>query len=102
MKKIIFGGASALLAVVGFSSFSATKKFATSYYWFSTAKSPSLTIVSFERFAQTPGLTCNGGPDFCAVAYTFGQVQTDGAGHVTSVKSADLGAYKTVLDQPSN
>lgn len=34
MKKIIFGSASAILAVVGFSAFKTAKTSATTYYWF--------------------------------------------------------------------
>ena len=94
MKRIIFGATSAFLVVVGFSSLNTAKKFAISYYWFFTQYQAGLVITGFDHFAQAPSLPCTGGLKFCEVAYTVGQVHTDGLGVVTSVKSGQTNLYK--------
>lgn len=94
MKKIIFGSASAILAVVGFSAFKSAKTSTTTYYWF-TADADNLTIGvktdftnSSAAFANTISSTvapssaiCNKEQEHqCLVGFTAGQIFINGSG----------------------
>lgn len=46
MKKIIFGGAAAILAVIGFSAFKSAKTTTGTYYWFEINSGESFAIGS--------------------------------------------------------
>lgn len=95
MKKIIFGSASAILAVIGFSSFKNTKAAGPSYYWFNASGSAlpvstptditfsqAGTYVAFETVsAALETNTCGGATDLCLVGYTLSSISGFNALH---------------------
>ena len=83
MKKILFGSAAALCAVVGLSAFKATKF--TSYYWFKTATNYAsgtnpLSVLNsdlngYYAFTATPGDPCaQTGSNDCLIGFNANQV----------------------------
>jgi len=74
MKRILFGSAAAIVAVVGFSAFKNPKSFTTSYYWFeyNTLVQPT----TFDIFAANGSLqsTCDGTGAKCEGAFTIAQL----------------------------
>ena len=87
MKKILFGSISAIIAVIGFSSFRNTKAFSYTYYWFEpTANIPSSNlnptfaqIGTYKGFISIPTGPCTGTTELCFVGYTVGQLFFTGA-----------------------
>lgn len=89
MKKIFFSSISAILSVIGLSSFGDTKLFVTSYYWFGvigsipvTNTKPTFTQIggqaSYIGFGQQASITvsfpCSGTLNLCVLGYTFGAI----------------------------
>ena len=90
MKKIIFGGASAALALIGFSAFKTANKSATTYYWFSVNENQSEKItagqlglisssqVTFQLKATTVPTTNNvcdkTNTYYCLIGFTASQI----------------------------
>ena len=113
MKKIIFGGASAALALIGFSAFKTANKTATTYYWFEiksgeapkVSSGPVGTIsasnVTFALKATTVPSSNNicdkTNTYFCLIGFTAGQVVASGtsftlANPITTPVTAPSGA----------
>ena len=85
MKKIIFGSASAILAVIGFSSFKSTKATDSTYYWFKLGTNllpvaetnPSFTAIggkaNYLGHKEQTALSqsCTESTDLCIIGYTL-------------------------------
>lgn len=97
MKKIIFGGASAILALAGFSAFKAANKTANTYYWFEINSGQSTKIVNgkpallndqvaFNSVATTiasgAGVCDKTNTYFCLVGFTAAQVSKAGSSFI--------------------
>ena len=112
MKKILFGSASAILAVIGFSSFKSNKGSAgPSYYWFEvpgtvlktnthatfTQIGGASAFLAFEQ-QQNIDVSCPGGNDICLVGYTLGQIRGFSGVTPTGLKtiSGVTTAFKTL------
>jgi len=90
MKKIIFGSASAILAVIGFSAFKSAKTSTTTYYWFQLAagdtqlgvnevlnNSDGLTFLQRSTTLPTSVGTCDHNAiSQCVVGFTANQIFT--------------------------
>ena len=61
MKKILFGSASAILAVVGLSAFKTAKTTATTYYWLDVIQNVSTGTVNLAKTTEAGIVTVNGG-----------------------------------------
>ena len=61
MKKILFGGASAALSVIGLSAFKAAKTTATTYYWLFVISRVPLGEVVLTDTVSALLVTVNGG-----------------------------------------
>lgn len=105
MKKIIFGSASAILAVVGFSSFKSNKAVQTSYYWFQLPAGTSLSVThpafagenAYKGFGQQSTIAfdpCTGSGDLCIIGYTLNAI------HGFTVSGTPT-ALKTVSSLPA-
>jgi hypothetical protein len=86
MKRIIFGGVSAILGVISFSGFK-TVKTTGPYYWFSLPEplysyynNPTIGDLWYRGFSDNVpfGISCAGGEYYCIVGYTYDQVFTGG------------------------
>jgi hypothetical protein len=90
MKKILFGSAAAILAVVGLSSFKATKKLALTKYYFTVnpdkalGSSVAVGDVSWLATSQSqPGDPCDDVlSKICVIGVTVGQVTTINKTHL--------------------
>lgn len=93
MKKIIFGGASAALALIGFSAFKTANKTVTSYYWFNIASNDSkpitgslgnvlsgdVTFVTNATTVSTSNTLCDKTNNYyCIIGFTANQVEASG------------------------
>ena len=99
MKKILFGSAAAILAVVGLSSFKNLKSAQTVYY-FKLTHNSSITPGSplFNAYGTVSTIApagCAGGANLCIVTVTVGkltvgkQVLTTANGPVTYASTID-------------
>ena len=61
MKNILFGSASAILTVVGFSAFKTAKTTATTYYWLYVIQDVPTATVSLDKTTEVVIITINGG-----------------------------------------
>ena len=87
MKKIISSGVASIFAVIGLSSFSKSKIYLTSYYWFNVINPVSVTVTR-PSFSQISGdylgystfsfiwnpPDCTGSGALCLVGYTLGAI----------------------------
>ena len=102
MKKILFGSAAAIMAVVGFSAFKAHKTAVTEYYWFHVSKTgtpainaafKNVNVISYQgttTSASIPVVACGGTTEFCGAAFLTSQVVTNGSGGFKLITSATL------------
>ena len=110
MKKIIFGSASAILAVIGFSAFKTAKSTATSYYWFElvnidqplgnrTLTNPGASFIKLSQTITAATTPCDEVVNFqCIVGFTEGQIfKTTGGAIVLKTAGVVSGApaYQT-------